>query len=279
MEGKERMLEGTVAELYSKKRLFELFWLLALASAGCVMFLALRVLFTGSHIYLFLVWNLFLAWIPFMISLVLLRFGNPARGGSPAMSGAKGPARNGESGPAEAGAKSKAGNASKAGAPRKIVCLIIGFLWLLFYPNAPYILTDIVHLIRLGMYYPDMNELITANALIWYDIILNAAFSIMGHLIGLFSLLFVHRVFTGVFSRKTGWLVVAGACVLSGFGIYLGRFVRLNSTDLLVYPFISLREIVGNLLYIKAILFSLSVGFFIFITYISVYAFYRIHER
>ncbi len=270
------MLKGTVAELYSKKKLFELFWLLVLASAGCVMFLALRVLFTGSHIYLFLVWNLFLAWIPFMISLVLLRFGGaahePAADGTPI----SGPAQSGARNAAKSGTPT---SGTKAGAPRKIVCLILGFLWLLFYPNAPYILTDIVHLIRMGMYYLDMNELITANALIWYDIILNAAFSIIGHLIGLFSLLFVHRVFTRVFSRRTGWLVVAGACILSGFGIYLGRFVRLNSTDLLVYPFISLKEIVGNLLYLKAVLFSLSVGFFIFITYISVYAFHRINER
>jgi uncharacterized membrane protein len=245
MEGKERMLDGAVAELYPKKKLFELFWLLALASAGCAAFLILRILFTGSRIYLFLVWNLFLAWIPFGISLVLLLL----TGGE------------------------------KSRSRKKFICLLLGFLWLLFYPNAPYILTDIVHLIRLSIYYMDMNELITANALVWYDIILNAAFSIIGHLIGLFSLLFVHRVFMRLFSKKAGWLVVVSACVLSGFGIYLGRFVRLNSTDVLIYPFISLKEIVGNLLYIKAILFSLSVGFFIFITYISVYAFHRINER
>jgi uncharacterized membrane protein len=236
---------GELPVFYPKKKLMELFWLLVLASAGCAAFLLARVLFTKSHIYFFLIWNLFLAWIPFIIALIILLLQTAGRDGR----------------------------------PKKLACLILGFFWLIFYPNAPYILTDIVHLIRLGMYYRDMNELITANALIWYDIIVNAAFSIIGHLIGLFSLLFVHQVFSKLWSRKIGWLVVITACVLSGFGIYLGRFVRLNSTDVLVYPFISLQEILGNMFYLKAVLFSLSVGFFVFITYISLYAFHRIHER
>jgi uncharacterized membrane protein len=239
------MLNGTVIEYYSKKKLINLFLLLLLSSAGCAAFLVVRVLFTGSYIYLFLVWNLFLAWIPFGISLVILWL------------------YSGE----------------KSSRPARGVTMILSFLWLLFYPNAPYILTDVVHLIRMGMYYRDMNELVTANALIWYDIILNAAFAIMGHLIGLFSLLFVHQVFTKLYGKAVGWCVVTGACLLSGFGIYLGRFVRLNSTDVIVYPFISLKEIVGNLFYLKAVLFSLSVGFFILITYIGIFAFHRLHEN
>jgi uncharacterized membrane protein len=239
------MLNGTVIECYSKKKLRDLFCLLLLSSAGCAAFLAVRILFTGSNIYLFLIWNLFLAWIPFGISLVILWL------------------YSGE----------------KSSRPTRIITLILSFLWLVFYPNAPYILTDVVHLIRLNIYYQDMNELVTANALIWYDIILNAAFAIMGHLIGLFSLLFVHQVFEKLYSKRTGWAIVLGACILSGFGIYLGRFVRLNSTDIIVYPFISLKEIVGNLFYLKAVLFSLSVGFFILITYIGIYAFHRLHEK
>jgi uncharacterized membrane protein len=239
------MLPNTLLEGYSKKKLLDFFLLLAVSSLGCLVFVILRIIFTGRGIFSFLVWNLFLAWIPLGVSLFILLL-NPGK---------------------------------ESGRPLKTIAIVLSFVWLIFYPNAPYILTDIVHLLRLGMYYRDMNELVTANALIWYDIILNAAFAITSHVLGLFSLLFMHKIFEKLYNKIAGWALVLVTCLLSGFGIYLGRFERLNSTDIIVYPFVSLKEIFENLFYLKAVLFSFGVGFFILLTYLAIYAFHRLHEK
>ena len=104
--------------------------------------------------------------------------------------------------------------------------LAIGSLvpWLLFLPNAPYILTDLVHLRpRAGVPY-------------WFDILLIASFAFNGLLVGFFSLAQVHDVLVQRLRPAYAWAMILLASIGSGYGIYLGRVQRWNSWDILRHP-------------------------------------------
>lgn len=159
---------------------------LAVLSVAALGLLAVRVDRVGRPAYLFLVWNLFLAWIPFGAALVVAA-------------------------------------AHRLRAPR-LVLGVLGVGWLLFLPNAPYILTDFIHLGRAG------------GAPLWFDAALIGAFAGTGLLLGLASLLVVHHVVEARAGRVAGWVVAVGSLLLSALGIYLGRYLRFNSWDLVTDP-------------------------------------------
>ena len=151
--------------------------------------------------------------------------------------------------------------------------------WLFFYPNAPYILTDFIHVIRLPVRVQQPHPLITQNALLWYDIILNSSFAFIGHIIGLISLLIMHRSVRRRFGFRWGWFFAVVATGLGGYGIYLGRFERLNSWDIVRDPGRTLGIAFVNLMNPKAVLVSLCFAFFIFLTYIAVHFLYETPGR
>lgn len=97
-------------------------------------------------------------------------------------------------------------------------------VWLVFLPNAPYIITDFVHLTtRPGIPF-------------WYDTALLVSCAGTGLLLGYTSIADVQFVIARRFSPLAGWMLVVAAVLLSGFGIYLGRFLRWNSWDTLTSP-------------------------------------------
>jgi uncharacterized membrane protein len=103
----------------------------------------------------------------------------------------------------------------------------VGFLclvWLLFFPNAPYILTDLFHLRH------------RAEVPIWYDLILIIAFAWTGLLYGFFSLLDIEQKRPFALSQTLHIVFIVGLLFLSGFGIYIGRFLRWNSWDVVSHP-------------------------------------------
>jgi uncharacterized membrane protein len=102
--------------------------------------------------------------------------------------------------------------------------LLPGALWLLFFPNAPYIVTDFVHLYE------------RPPVPLWYDIGLLAAFAWSGCFLAVVSLHTMQRLVRQLCGGAISWLFVAASIGLSGLGVYLGRFERWNSWDLLLYP-------------------------------------------
>jgi uncharacterized membrane protein len=100
----------------------------------------------------------------------------------------------------------------------------LGAAWLAFFPNAPYMVTDLVHL-RARSPVP-----------LWFDALLMFAFALTGLGLGFVSLQEVHRLVERRRGARLGWLFVAVVAVLTGLGIYLGRFLRWNSWDLLTRP-------------------------------------------
>ena len=164
----------------------------------CVALYALRVERSGSLMFGFLLWNLFLALIPWLASLYGLR-------------------RQSRRFPTAA----------------KVSAFAI---WLLFLPNAPYILTDLLHLRP------------RSGAPLWFDLALLLSCAGTGLLLGYASLLNVERVVEERFGRVAAHVTTVTALMLSAFGIYLGRFLRWNSWDVVTDPRALLSDVAARLL-------------------------------
>ncbi len=167
---------------------------LGLASALVAALLVARVVHTGGGTYLFLLWNLTLAWVPWLLS-----------------------------------------RASSLAAARgwTAVAWTLGLGWFVFLPNAPYLVTDFVHLRP------------RAGAPIWYDIALLGAAALAGLMAGGLSLRSMQRWVSARYGAWAGIVLLAAGVVATGVGIYLGRFQRWNTWDLVVRPGAVIADFVG----------------------------------
>lgn len=143
-----------------------------------------RFIYTGKYAFIFLVWNLFLAWIPFIIS----------------------------------GLFKKIVNADKWKQ------VIIFFIWILFFPNALYIVTDLIHLEQ------------ETSVPKWYDVVLLFSSSAIGVIMAFVSLLRIENFLTYKFNCRLVEVIVFSILFLGSFGVYLGRFLRWNSWDIVSNP-------------------------------------------
>ena len=105
--------------------------------------------------------------------------------------------------------------------------------WLCFLPNAPYLVTDLVHLpsVRDGRF--------------WVDLVLTLLFALTGLLLGFVSLQLMHRLVAHRWGVLVGWLFSATAAGLAGIGVCLGRFLRWNSWDVVRHPIALLTDVSG----------------------------------
>lgn len=163
-------------------------------------FIIFRIFYSGTYNYANLVWNLLLAWLPYIFSVM---------------------------------ASSIHENKSK----RLWLIFLCGFFWLIFFPNAPYMVTD--------FYYLDPRPPMP----LWYDISLIAIFAFTGCFLAIASLRSIHIIIESYLGRIFGWLFALFVLGLASLGVYLGRFGRYNSWDILLKPKPVLHEIAGNLLY------------------------------
>jgi uncharacterized membrane protein len=154
-----------------------------------------RFIYTDSIVFIFLLWNLFLAWLPVLFALLARR-----------------------------------NLASRLGR------WLWGGLWLLFFPNALYLLTDLLHLGN------------APQVPLWYDMIMLFTFALAGLFLGFASLFWMQELVAKTWNRLTGWLFVLGVLGLSSFGVYIGRFLRWNSWDALLNPITLLRGLAAHLL-------------------------------
>jgi len=188
----------------------------------CVCLIAVRIDRTGSGYYRFLITNLFLACVPLFLSTIL-RIASHWR-------------------------------------LHWTIQLVLFSLWLLFLPNAPYILTDILHLTR------------ASHAPAWYDLALLLSCAGTGLLVGYLSLIDVQGIVARVFGDTSSWIFALVSLVLSGFAIYLGRFLRWNSWDVLITP-TRVFEILGGLLnpwaHVRPLAVTIIFGVILTLGYIS----------
>ena len=159
--------------------------------------IGIRVIYSGNFDYLFLAWNIFLAWIPFAISSLF--------------------------------------KITLKEDKWKQVLLFCS--WFIFFPNALYIVTDLIHL-----------EL-DSNIPKWFDAVLLFSSSVIGLIMAFVSL---HRVenYLGHFLKQkhVEWAIMI-ILFFGSFGVYLGRFLRWNSWDIIRNPLRLLSTIIQQFIF------------------------------
>lgn len=201
---------------------FKTFFLVTVSMLFSIILLMIRMKLTHSFFYSFLVWNLFLAAIPFAITTYLVS--NPKL--------------------------------------NKFGLLVWFCVWLLFLPNAPYIVTDLIHL------------QLSSPPIIWLDILIVSAFACNGLLLFFLSILDMKAILKPFLKDRLINYVIIFILFLSSFGVYLGRFLRYNSWDILSHPKYLITDVFNMItqplnnkeVWVFTLLFGafLSVGFIIF---------------
>jgi uncharacterized membrane protein len=142
---------------------------------------------SGSSDLDFVIWNLALAWVPLVAALAL---------------------------------------DNVRSTPLALQLPLLG-LWLAFFPNAPYLVTDLIHLGD-----PEGHGL----AALLFGTVAIVALAPVGLVLAFSSLLLVERSVRERFGARIGMAASAASLLAASVGVYLGRVVRLNSWDLLSQP-------------------------------------------
>lgn len=108
-------------------------------------------------------------------------------------------------------------------------------LWLLFFPNAIYIVTDLFHLHERKL------------APLWYDLLILISAAINGVTLGFLSLYNMEELLRKKIGRRYLPAILFSIFLLCGYGIYIGRYLRWNSWDIFVRPFPLLSDIAFEL--------------------------------
>lgn len=144
-----------------------------------------RIVYSGNIRYLSMCWNIFLAWIPYILSCYFSDYQEK----------------------------------------EKWKQLFLFASWLLFFPNALYIVTDLIHLEE------------ATHVPLWYDAVLLFASSFIGIMMAFVSLKKAENLMLSFLNVRTVNLLVPVILFVASFGVYLGRFQRWNSWDVLHNPF------------------------------------------
>ncbi len=158
--------------------------------------ISFRIFYSGSGRFVFLSWNIFLAWIPYILSCYFEFYRKK----------------------------------------EKWKQLVLFASWLLFFPNALYIVTDLVHL-------QDEN-----NMPWWFDAVLVFASSFIGIVMAFISLRKAELYLKTYFGKGLVAASVAGILFIGSFGVYLGRFQRWNSWDVVNDPLALSVDIISKII-------------------------------
>lgn len=158
---------------------------LAIITIANFAILFIRDIVLENKIYDFLIWNLFLGFLPLLVAWLLHRYYEKLN---------------------------------------KILLIFCSFVWFLFYPNAPYMISDLIHVDQ-------------QNEFVQYDVLIIFSFAMLSLYYGFLSLKLMHHVFKKRSSERIANFIIVFSLLLSSFGYYLGRVIRFNSWDLFSKPF------------------------------------------
>ena len=161
---------------------------LLFASAVCVGMIYARRFSAGRGSVSFMLWNLVLAWIPLLLAFT-------------------------------------AYSMHRSRTRRNLLLAVCALTWFFFFPNAPYIITDFVHL-----------DFGSTRALLWIDIFTIASCAWTGLCLGYVSLCLMQEIVAARCGRIIGWFFVLVMLGVSSLGVYMGRFLRWNSWDVFRHP-------------------------------------------
>lgn len=174
------------------KRWSELDQVLFVSTLFSIGLVAFRIIYTGHLMFLSMVWNLFLAFIPFVLSKWMY---------------------------------------NNIQYRSRFAFLVSLAIWLLFIPNAFYIITDLFHLKQK----PDCP--------LWYDLVLLFSFAWNGLMLGIISVNQMEKMFTYIFNKNYQIVFIVPVMFLNSFGVYIGRFLRFNSWDVVSNPVLLIKDI------------------------------------
>lgn len=183
---------------------------LIFSSITAVALLLIRVKITHSFYLLFLIWNLILAVIPYIISNFI-----------------------------------KIDFSLKKYNFKNLFFIVT---WLLFLPNTFYLITDFVHLNH-------------SNSIQFcFDFILLLSFTIAGFYFGILSIFSIQQQIQFFYTSKTSYFFTISISYLCAFGIYIGRFLRFNSWDIISYPLFLAKSIFNSIFENETWTFTLGLG-------------------
>jgi uncharacterized membrane protein len=221
----------TIRSIYFREH-WEITIILIISSLYAAAIVAVRIYLSSKINYLFFIWNLFLAWIPYLISIYLPVAYYKIR--------------------------------------QKFIAYLLLVIWFLFWPNSPYILTDMLHLKQ------------KPGIPLWFDMGMILSFAWTGLMLGFISLIEIQNLVRKRFNRKAGWAFAAFMSLIGALGIYLGRYGRINSWDVLspdkLYTTLAMHtndKLVNN----DIIGMTLMYGMFLFLGYITVKIIIKIPDR
>ncbi|MDD4000483.1 MAG: DUF1361 domain-containing protein [Bacilli bacterium] len=163
-------------------------------------------LYLKDSFYLLICWNIFLAMVPLFISTLLSVFQKL----------------------------------------NKVSFILLSFLWLLFFPNTTYVITDFIHLQGLTFYQKGTSVVYFENFAGWAKLLHTAFGAFLGVFLGMKSLGQMHDLFSVKLKKQVLVLFLILTFLVSGYGTYVGRFLRFNSWDIFL-PIAFFETIIDNL--------------------------------
>lgn len=215
--------------IISMEGLYPLLLLLVL-SLVAVFFHLVRILFNAA-VDFSMDWNLFLSWIPLMAAFFI-------------------------------------NNITRRFGRLPFLVIAISLFWLAFFPNAPYMITDLAHL-----------SVDYQRDLTWHDTIMLFCYAEVSLFNGLVSLYWIHQTWIRVFNKRTSTTLLLLSLPLAGFGVYLGRVRRMNSWDILHDPRLILENLFQSMLDRTALVISLEIGLLLGMLYLVLWAIVRFRVR
>ncbi len=189
-----------------------------------ILLLAVRYVLSKEITYIFLVWNLFLAWLPFIISQIIRLYHQKIHS--------------------------------------RILFILLLTIWIALYPNAPYIVTDLLHLKP------------RQNIPLWFDMALLFLSACTGLFLGLLSVYNMQITIKKKSSKTIARIVSGGVFFSAGFGVYIGRYLRWNSWDLMMQPLPLFRDFMRNITDLHSLWQILSIAFLFFVIQLILYLFF-----
>ncbi|MEK8132762.1 DUF1361 domain-containing protein [Paenibacillus filicis] len=170
---------------------------------GASMYLRFR---TGTIVYQSWVWDIFLGWVPLTLSLILLEI---------------------------AGRKRTLFS--------RFLLTAVGLAWFFFLPNASYLVTELIHVFR--DFKPIPHTTFWLHTDFWLGLVVAFSTGLLGLMLFSLSLYIVHRIVSETLGEWYGWLGAGLVVGVSSIGIYIGRFIRWNSWDVISDPQAILRDL------------------------------------
>lgn len=128
-------------------------------------------------------------------------------------------------------------------------------IWLFFFPNSVYMVTDFIHIsgdkfywiVEAEKYSPNRGVVYGTEIIIWAKLLVIGIGFIFALLVGLESLNLFEQNLKKKVSKPVCWSAVLIISFLSGIGVYIGRFLRFNSWDILFRPMRLLKQVMAGI--------------------------------